>query len=85
MATKYCPICGVADFQSKFRGNYCIECFKINRNDELKNENLKKRVSSKRKNLLEETCGLANELGLTYAQYQIKETCNMIRDNKRFK
>lgn len=74
---KTCPICGITEMQATFKGNYCYECYKKNRMEKYKENRAKEKA--KKVDKLEQTCEEAYEEGLTYAQYQIRETCEMLR------
>lgn len=76
---KRCPVCGVDEYNMKFEGYLCIDCYRTNRNDKHKEDVIKKKRKGKNHNLLEETCEKATSEGLTYAQYQIRETKRKLR------
>lgn len=44
---KRCPICGVDEYNMKFEGYLCIDCYRINRNDKHKEDVIKEKEKVK--------------------------------------
>lgn len=44
---KRCPVCGVDEYNMKFEGYLCIDCYRINRNDKHKEDVIKEKEKVK--------------------------------------